>query len=106
MGIQSTLRSTFWRSLGKTMDDGLSTVFCEVEAIMNYRPLTTVSNNPNDLEPLTPNHLLHMKARPVMPPAVFEKSDLYLQRRWKQVQYISVFFFGNGGLENIFLAYK
>lgn len=77
----------------QTLDDeGLSTVFCEVEAIMNYRLLTTVSNDPNDLEPLTPNHLLHMKARPVMPPGVFEKSDLYLRRRWKQVQYISDLF--------------
>ncbi len=57
----------------QTLDDeGLSTVCCEVEAIMNVRPLTMVSNDPNYLEPLTPNHLLHMKAQPVMPTGVFE----------------------------------
>lgn len=74
----------------QTLDDeGLSTVFCEVEAIMNDRPLITVSNVSNDLEPLTPNHLLHMKHNLVIRPGIFEKSDTYLRRRWKQVQHIS-----------------
>ncbi len=50
--LKKVLQSLFHE---QTLDDeGLSTVFCEVEAIMNDRPLTTVSN---DLEPLTPNHL-------------------------------------------------
>ncbi|KAL7826198.1 hypothetical protein SRHO_G00339360 [Serrasalmus rhombeus] len=36
-------------------DDGLLTALCEVETIMNDRPLTTVSDDPLDLEHLTPN---------------------------------------------------
>ncbi len=44
---------------------------CEVEAIMNDRLITTVTSDPNDLEPLTPNHLLLLKSNPVMPPGLF-----------------------------------
>ncbi|KAL7841272.1 hypothetical protein SRHO_G00249630 [Serrasalmus rhombeus] len=73
-------------------DDGLLTALCEVETIMNDRPLTTVSDNPLDLEPLTPNHLLRMKVQPVMPPGIFQSTDLYVRRRWKQVQYITDLF--------------
>jgi hypothetical protein len=39
-------------------DETLNTVFCEVEKILNDRPITRVSSDPNDLEALTPNHLL------------------------------------------------
>ena len=53
----------------QTLDDeALQTAFCEVEAIMNDRPITTVTNDPNDLEPLTPNHLLQLKTFPTLPP--------------------------------------
>ena len=36
----------------------LGTVFAEVTSILNIRPICPSSDNPNDLEPLTPNHLL------------------------------------------------
>ncbi len=73
-------------------DDGLHTVMCEVEAILNDRPITKLSDNPNDLEPLTPNHLLLLKGKPALPPGLFEPSDMYVKRRWRQVQYISDLF--------------
>lgn len=31
-------------------DDGLHTFLCEVEGILNGRPLTKLSDDPNDLE--------------------------------------------------------
>ena len=37
-------------------DDSLSTLICEVESITNSRPITVVSSDANDLDPLTPNH--------------------------------------------------
>lgn len=73
-------------------DDGLHTVMCEAEAILNDRPITKLSDDPNDLEPLTPNHILLMKGNPSLPPGLFEPHDLYLKRRWKQVQYIAELF--------------
>lgn len=73
-------------------DDGLHTVFCEVEAILNDRPITKLSDDPNDLEPLTPNHLLLLKGKPAFPPGVFTPYDQYVRRRWRQVQYLSDLF--------------
>ncbi|KAL4008074.1 hypothetical protein ACER0C_001926 [Sarotherodon galilaeus] len=73
-------------------EEGLHTLLCEVEAIINSRPISRVSTDPNDLEALTPNHLLLMKARTPLPPGVFSRSDLYSRRRWRQVQYLADLF--------------
>lgn len=73
-------------------DDGLHTVMCEAEAILNDRPITKLSDDPNDLEALTPNHILLMKGRPSLPPGLFDQHDVYIRRRWRQVQYIANLF--------------
>lgn len=75
-----------------TDDEGLQTLLCEVEAILNDRPITRISDDPNDLEPLTPNHILLLKGKPALPPGLFEKGDLYSRRRWRQVQFLADLF--------------
>ena len=72
-----------------TDDEGLATLMCEVESILNNRPLTVVSNDSRDLEPLTPNHLLLLKTDAPMPPGTFQREDLFSRRRWRQVQYLA-----------------
>jgi hypothetical protein len=73
-------------------DETLRTLIVEVEGILNGRPLTSVSDLPNDLDVLTPNHLLLLRSNPNVPPGVFEKSDSYCKRRWRQVQYMADLF--------------
>ncbi|KAK0144597.1 hypothetical protein N1851_017050 [Merluccius polli] len=73
-------------------DEGLHTLMCDVEAIINSRPITRVSNDPNDLEALTPNHLLLMKAITPLPPGIFDRNDVYSRRRWRQIQYLADLF--------------
>ena len=75
-----------------TDDESLSTIMCEVESIINSRPITVVSSDPNDLEPLTPNRLLLLKSKVSLPPGLFRKEDLLSRRRWKQVQYLADIF--------------
>ena len=72
-------------------EKGLHTVLCEAEAIINSRPITKASTDP-DLEALTPNHILLLKTMPSFPPGKFQKEDTYARRRWKQVQYMSNLF--------------
>ena len=69
-------------------DEGINTLMCEVEAIINGRPITKLSDDPRDMEPLTPNHLLMLRAGPTVPPATLTKQDIY-GRRWRQVQYLA-----------------
>ena len=52
-------------------DDSLTTLFTEVEAILNSRPLTRSSSDPADLTCLSPNHLLLLRECPSLPPGIF-----------------------------------
>ena len=71
-------------------DESLRTYFCEITAIINGRPLTLAHvNDPDFLEPLTPNHLLTAKSRIIVsPPATFQRTDVYAVKRWRRVQYL------------------
>ena len=71
-------------------EESLNTFMCETEAIVNSRPLTVDNiSSPTEAEPLTPNHLLTMKSRVLLPPpGEFQRADLYLVKRWRRVQYI------------------
>ena len=73
-------------------EEMLRTVMAEVQEILNSRPLMPVSNDPKDLEPLTPHHLLLLRANTNLAPGVFAKEDTYCKRRWRQVQYMSDIF--------------
>ena len=73
-------------------EEQLHTLMCEVEAVVNSRPLTRVSDDPRDLEVITPNSLLQMKPSSSPPPGKFAEEDVYLRRRWRQMQYLADLF--------------
>ena len=73
-------------------EEMLRTLMAEVQRILNSKPLTPVSNDLNDLEPLMPNHLLLLQANTHLPPGVFVKEDTCCKCRWRQVQYMSDIF--------------
>eukprot|EP00057_Strongylocentrotus_purpuratus_P028999 XP_011683473.1 PREDICTED: uncharacterized protein LOC100891682 [Strongylocentrotus purpuratus] len=73
-------------------DESLNTLLCEVEGIINNRPITKVSDDASDVEALTPNHLLLLNRKPHLPPTMTEESDTYARRRWRQVQYMADLF--------------
>lgn len=76
-----------FENLVSLSDEVLSTLMCEVENILNNRPLTSVTNDMNDLDALTPNHLLRFQTSIEYPIGVFSKEDIYLRKRWRRVQF-------------------
>ncbi|XP_002741737.1 uncharacterized protein LOC100368009, partial [Saccoglossus kowalevskii] len=52
--------------------DELSTITCEIEAILNDRPLTHTSTNIADAQPLTPAHLLHGRLLTPLPQPIVD----------------------------------
>jgi hypothetical protein len=70
-------------------DEALVTLMCKVEEVLNARPLTSISDDPSDLEALTPNHLLMTRNTADNQMGVFVKQDLYVRKRWRQVQYLA-----------------
>ncbi|XP_028323875.1 uncharacterized protein LOC114476497 isoform X2 [Gouania willdenowi] len=89
--VRSVLNTTLTLSNGRLNDASLRTLFYEAMAIVNSRPLAIDNlNNPDSLEPLTPNHLLHLKSNaPLPPPGAFSKEDLYCKKRWRRVQFLA-----------------
>ncbi|XP_076039431.1 uncharacterized protein LOC143024506 [Oratosquilla oratoria] len=68
-------------------DDSLSTFFCKVESIINSHPLTVLSNDVNDLCPITPNSFLNLDNY-VVP---LDSREIFCESRkkWRLAQYLA-----------------
>lgn len=65
-----------------------STALCQIEAILNSRPLCPISDDPNDLEVLTPSHFLTSEAAVNLPEPSLQEVNLNVLSRWQLVQRI------------------
>ena len=74
-------------------DPQFYTLLTEVESILNTRPLTRASDDINDFEALTPNHILLGRHRNwvYVTDSIGEK-DVTSRKRWRQVQALSTLF--------------
>lgn len=69
----------------------LTTIFAQIEAILNSRPLCPLSNDPNDLSVLTPGHFLvgsPLVSIPEIPPA--ETTRVNQLARWQLLRQMTV----------------
>ncbi len=87
--VRKILYSLLKQRLCTLNDESLPLLLCEVKAILNGRPITKVSEDPSDLEPLTPNHLLLLRTEPLAPTGPFTEHDCYSSRHWKQIQFLA-----------------
>ena len=73
---------------GNQLDDETARTFVTVLCIVNSRPLSIdYLSDAKAPELLTPNHLLTMKPKRVVPPlGEFQRPDVYSRRRWRRVQ--------------------
>ena len=92
-GVERQIRTfrKIWRSMPsqRVDDESLHTLFCEIESIMNGRPLTYVSTSSGEIEPLTPSHLLFLRGGAGPIPGDYSAADSLSRRRWRHVQYLA-----------------
>ncbi|XP_063362754.1 uncharacterized protein LOC134651579 [Cydia amplana] len=70
----------------------LSTFFTRAEAVMNSRPLTPLSSDPNDFEVLTPGHFLITEPLTALPEYDFEETNIGRLNRFQLLQRLSQHF--------------
>lgn len=73
-------------------DEVLSTLMAEVEQIVNGRPLTHVTVEPNSDESLTPNHFLLGSSSNLPVLGAFDNSDMFLKKQWRTSQRLADLF--------------
>ncbi|GFX16906.1 integrase catalytic domain-containing protein [Trichonephila clavipes] len=86
-GIKST-KYHLKRVVGETKltYEEFETFLTQIEACLNSRPLTPISNDPNDLSALTPGHFIIGRPLTSIPePNYIDSNNSYLTR-WQQIQ--------------------
>ena len=63
-----------------------STLLCQIESILNSRPLCPLSSNPNDLHSLTPNHFLLLEPAVWLPDRDYVQEPDHHLTRWQLLQ--------------------
>ena len=72
-------KTSLKKTLGRTHVtlEGLQTVIVEVEALLNDRPLTYLSSDINDPDPISPSHLLHGRKIVTLPHLRVQEDEIH-----------------------------
>jgi transposase InsO family protein len=89
------------RIIGPTKHDyeELYTILCQIEGILNSRPITPATNDPRDLEPLTPGHFLIFRPMNAVPRTDFTERKETTLDRWTRTTKIVQHFWDRWHLE-------
>ena len=86
-------------------DETLSTFLTEAEKILNDRPITEISDDTSDPEPLSPSKLLLLRCNESLPLGVFEPAD-NTQSGGGDNHNTLLTYFGTDGYVNICQLYR
>ena len=67
-------------------DQQLYTILVEIKGTINSRPITPVSDDIKDFQPLTPNHFLIGRPSLFHRQGIFTEKELNSKRKWKVIQ--------------------
>ena len=83
--VRSVLSALLEKNGTQLNDEALTTFMCKAEAVINSRPLTTdTTTSPVSPEALTPNHVLTMETKVILPPpGTFQAADQYSRKWWR-----------------------
>lgn len=82
------VKSHLYRIIGSqclTFEE-LTTLFVQIEAMLNSRPLCPMSSDPNDIDALTPGHFLTLEPLTAPPDANFTEININRLNRWQLIQ--------------------
>lgn len=85
--IKSALNATLQNQ--STTEEVLMTVLIELEGILNSEPLSYVSTDVADPNPVTLNLLLMGRLNPSLPQTVYHESELLSRHRWRHTQVLA-----------------
>lgn len=77
----------------------LLTVFTQIEAILNSRPISPISSDPNDLNALTPGHFLTLEPLTALPDRDLTSVPINRLKRWQLIQRLQQDFWARWHLE-------
>ena len=90
---KSILRALLEKETKKLLtDEGIYTLLCEVEHILNDRPITSNATGLDDAPALTPNMLLTFQRRTTPALDDYDPREGYAQRWWRHIQHLSAVF--------------
>lgn len=93
--IQSIKKSLAVQIIGFTPKlETFQSFLIEAENIVNSRPLTHIPVDPNDSDPLTPNHFLLGCANSTQTPAEFSLELMNMRKQWRILQNLKNGFWG------------